>query len=178
MIRTTRLLLLVAVLGTIGCDRVTKHLATAALTDVPVQSYLADTVRLEYAENTGAFLGLGAEWPAPLRTAVLGVGNGVLLLAMAIAAIRVRWSRAALLGLTLFIAGGASNLADRVACGYVVDFMNVGVGRVRTGIFNIADVAILLGAALVAFGGPTVAAPDPAAASPNRGPARRWRRLR
>jgi len=50
---------------------------------------------------------------------------------------------------TLFVAGGASNWIDRVARGSVVDFLNVGVGPVRTGIFNVADVAIMLGAAVM-----------------------------
>ena len=48
-------------------------------------------------------------------------------------------------GLTLFVAGGASNWIDRIMRGSVVDFLNVGVGPVRTGIFNVADVAIVLG---------------------------------
>jgi signal peptidase II len=46
-----------------------------------------------------------------------------------------------------------SNLADRVARGSVIDFMNVGVGSVRTGIFNVADAAIMLGVALVVVAG-------------------------
>ena len=37
----------------------------------------------------------------------------------------------------------------RLARGFVVDFLNVGVGPVRTGIFNVADVAIMAGAALM-----------------------------
>jgi signal peptidase II len=151
--RLRRLLVLVALVGTVGCDRVTKHFAVERLAGVDAQSYLADAVRLEYAENAGAFLSLGAGWPPAVRTAVFGVGNGVLLLVMAVAAIRMQWPRAALVGLTLFIAGGASNLVDRLAHGYVVDFVSVGVGPVRTGIFNVADVAVLLGAALVAVAG-------------------------
>jgi signal peptidase II len=51
--------------------------------------------------------------------------------------------------MALFVGGGASNLFDRLARGSVVDFMNVGFGPVRTGIFNVADMAILLGAVLV-----------------------------
>ena len=35
--------------------------------------------------------------------------------------------------------------------GTVVDFLNVGIGRIRTGIFNIADVAIMGGAVLLIF---------------------------
>ena len=54
-----------------------------------------------------------------------------------------------MLGVSLFAAGGASNLLDRVIYGNVIDFMNVGIGSVRTGIFNVADMAIMLGAAIV-----------------------------
>jgi signal peptidase II len=49
----------------------------------------------------------------------------------------------------LFVDGGASNLLDRITYGKVIDFMNVGLGPVRTGIFNVADLAIMLGAAIV-----------------------------
>ena len=49
----------------------------------------------------------------------------------------------------LFFAGGVSNWVDRVAMGTVIDFMNIGIGPFRTGIFNMADVAIMAGAALL-----------------------------
>jgi signal peptidase II len=146
---TIRLVLLIAIAATIGCDRVTKHVAATTLSGTPGRSFLADTVRLEYVENTGAFLGLGAGWPLPVRTALFGIGNGLLLFALAIMAMRLRWPRPALLGLALFVAGGASNLLDRFLYGKVVDFMNVGLGPLRTGIFNVADMAIMLGAAIV-----------------------------
>jgi signal peptidase II len=42
-----------------------------------------------------------------------------------------------------------SNLADRMAIGSVIDFLNVGIGPVRTGIFNVADMAIMAGIAMV-----------------------------
>jgi len=117
------------------------------------RSFLADTVRLEYAENAGAFLSLGADWPFWLRTTLFGIGNAVLLLALTAMAMRRRWSRPALLGLALCVAGGGSNLLDRLAFGRVVDFINVGLGSVRTGIFNVADMAIMLGAAMVVLAG-------------------------
>jgi signal peptidase II len=148
-----RLVLLVAMAGTIGCDRVTKHVATTTLAGQPSLSLLADTLRLEYAENPGAFLGLGADWPLPVRTALFSVANGLLLIGITLAAMRSQWPGPALLGLALFGAGGASNLIDRLAYGKVVDFINLGLGPVRTGIFNVADVAIMLGAALVVFAG-------------------------
>ena len=148
-----RLVLLVAIGATIGCDRVTKYVAATTLSEAPSRSFLADTFRLEYAENTGAFLGLGADWPLPVRTAVFGVGNALLLLALSVVAMRRRWPRRALLGVALFVAGGASNLLDRVTHGIVIDFMNVGIGPLRTGIFNVADMAIMLGAGILVLEG-------------------------
>jgi signal peptidase II len=148
-----RLLLLVAIGATVGCDRVTKHIAVTTLAGTPSRSFLGDTVRLEYSQNPGAFLSLGADWPLRARTALFGIGNAVLLFALMVMAMRRRWSRPALLGLALFVAGGASNLLDRFAYGNVVDFMNVGFGPLRTGIFNVADMAIMLGVGIVVCAG-------------------------
>jgi signal peptidase II len=144
-----RLALTLAVLSTIGCDRVTKHAAETFLSGLPSRSYLADTVRLGYAENTGGFLSIGAEMPSAVRTGLFTVGTGLLLFTLVFIGIRRRWDRPSALGLALFVAGGASNWIDRVTRGSVVDFLNVGVGPVRTGVFNIADVAIMLGAGMI-----------------------------
>ena len=137
--------LLVAVVATIGCDRVTKHIAAAALEGEPGRSYLADTIRLEYVENTGGFLSLGANLPSPARTALFTIGTGVMLLVLIGAAVRFRWHGWLLIGTSLVLAGGASNWVDRLVRGSVVDFMNIGVGPLRTGIFNVADMAIMGG---------------------------------
>ncbi len=154
-----RHVLLAVILATIACDRVTKSIAADTLAQAPTRSYLGDTVRLDYAENTGAFLGIGAHWPPVVRTALFGVGNGLLLLVMMLLTMRLHWQRAASLGLAFFVAGGLSNLMDRIAYGKVIDFMNLGIGPVRTGIFNVADVAITIGAVLVVWSTTTPAAP-------------------
>jgi signal peptidase II len=144
-----RIALMVAVLSTIGCDRATKHAATTMLAGAPSRSYLADTVRLVYVENAGGFLSLGAGLPSAVRTGLFTAGTGLLLCMLVVLAIRRRWDRLPTLGLALFVAGGASNWIDRVTRGSVVDFLSVGVGPVRTGVFNVADVAIMLGAGVV-----------------------------
>lgn len=51
--------------------------------------------------------------------------------------------------MALFLGGGVSNLLDRLIHGTVIDFMNVGIGPLRTGIFNVADMAIMLGAGII-----------------------------
>jgi signal peptidase II len=143
-----RVVLLISIGATIGCDRVTKHVAATRLSERPSRSFLADTFRLEYAENTGAFLRLGADWPRPARTAVFGAGNA-LLLALFVVTLRRGWPTRALLGVALFVGGGVSNLMDRIVHGTVIDFMSVGIGPLRTGIFNVADMAIMLGVGIV-----------------------------
>jgi signal peptidase II len=146
------LVLAAAALATIGCDRATKHAATVLLAGEPDRSYLADTLRLGYTENTGGFLSLGADLPRPARTAVFTIATGFALLALLALAVRGRFAGLSGVGLVLFVAGGASNWIDRVLSGSVVDFLNVGIGPLRTGVFNVADVAIMVGAGIVAFG--------------------------
>jgi signal peptidase II len=144
-----QLVLIVTIAATIGCDRVTKRIARERLAGAPERSFLAGTVRLAYAENAGGFLSLGEDLPAVIRTAVFTIGTGMMLLALTALAFRFRGHRWRVIGLTLFAAGGASNWADRVTEGRVVDFLNVGVGPVRTGVFNVADVAIMCGVGLL-----------------------------
>jgi signal peptidase II len=135
--------------GTAGCDRVTKHFAVTALAGGPQQSFLADTVRLQYHENPGAFLATGARWPPAARALMFQFGNALFLAFAGFLAARYRWSRVARYGLLVFLAGGISNLTDRLVIGSVIDFLNVGVGPIRTGIFNVADVAIMAGVGMV-----------------------------
>jgi signal peptidase II len=162
--RRNKVLAGLLLLVTIGCDRVTKHIATDQLSDGSGHSFLYDTLRLQYAENTGAFLSLGANLPTQVRTALLTVGVAVLLIVVAALAIMRRWKGMSLAGVALMWAGGVSNLIDRATQGHVVDFINVGIGPLRTGIFNIADVAVMMGAILIVFGNGSPAAKQPDAA--------------
>ena len=142
-------LLCLLLAGTAGCDRVTKHLAVTNLAGMPERSYLGDTIRLDYHENTGGFLSAGATWRPEVRAAVFQGANGIFLFGTMILAVRFKWSRLGAVGLLLFLAGGFSNLIDRITMGSVIDFLNVGIGPIRTGIFNIADVAIMAGIGLL-----------------------------
>jgi signal peptidase II len=149
-VRVAFLALVIA--STIGCDRVTKHAATELLAHRPTQSFLGDSLRLTYAENTGGFLSLGAALPPVVRTTVFTVATGLFLVVLLVALVRTRWSLWRGTAIALFLAGGISNWIDRVLRGSVVDFMNVGIGWLRTGIFNFADVAIMVGIALFLVG--------------------------
>ena len=73
-------------------------------------------------------------------------------------------------GLALLLSGAVGNLIDRLRYdGLVIDFLNFGVGPLRSGIFNVADMAIMAGALLLmlpaAFGGRPRTAEDDAQAA-------------
>jgi signal peptidase II len=136
--------------ATAGCDRVTKHIAVTRLAGMPDREYLAAIVRLQYAENTGGFLSIGANLPYWVRTTVFTVGTAAILIAGSLLVLKHRSDKWTTMGLCLTLAGGASNLFDRIVRGSVVDFMNIGVGSLRTGIFNVADVAVLIGLLIIA----------------------------
>ena len=137
----------------VAIDQATKWLAKKYLAPDGFISFAGDIFRLQYAENTGAFLSLGSSLPQPWRHIVFTVLVGLFLLALLAYVLSNRtladtyraW-------LSLVCGGGLSNLIDRIVYdGRVVDFLNVGIGPVRTGIFNVADMAITAGAILLAM---------------------------
>lgn len=139
-------------LVSVGLDQWTKQLAIAWLKDKPGHSWLDDTVRLQFATNEGAFLSLGATLPPQWRYWILTLGVGALLLGLSVYAVGSRKLDLFQTGAYALIAsGGFSNWVDRARFdGVVVDFMNLGLGRtLRTGIFNVADLAILVGIGLL-----------------------------
>lgn len=135
----------------IGCDQSSKYLATKYLQPVESLSFFYDTIRLQYTENTGAFLSLGESLSEQTRFWLFIVFVVLLLTALIIYAYRISFQYPIkIAGLSLIAGGGFSNLVDRIINnGAVVDFLNVGIGPLRTGIFNVADFLILLGITIV-----------------------------
>lgn len=147
-IKNIKLILIFLVISScIGCDQITKEIAQNTLRFAPAKTYLNNTVRLQYAENTGSMLGLGSNLPDGTRFWLLTILPGLFLLALLVYMLRNhRMQTAQLLAFSFIVGGGFSNLFDRlVNGGRVIDFMNLGIGYVRTGIFNFADVAIMFG---------------------------------
>lgn len=135
-----------------GCDQGTKSLAGKFLPKGQMSSYLYDTVRIGYTENTGAMLGLGSDWPDSVRFIVFTVIASAMMIGLLVYMLSARINFLSCIGLALIFGGGASNLVDRIFNdGAVVDFLNVGLGPLRTGIFNVADMALMLGTALFLY---------------------------
>ena len=147
-IRLTRMGLLLAVLvACVGCDQVTKRIATRTLAPLPPQTYFGGILRLEYVQNPGAFLGLGGNLSPRQRFWFLTVINAAAMLVLGYVLV-TRWNmpRVRFAAWSLVFAGGIGNLIDRVCQqGLVTDFLNLRLWRLRTGIFNVADMAITAG---------------------------------
>jgi signal peptidase II len=142
-------------LASIALDQATKRVASAQLERGVIHSWLGDTFRLQYAENRGAFLSLGAFLPEGARFWVFVVAVGLLLATMLGFALAGRGlAPLEVAGFACFVGGGFSNWIDRVVNdGRVVDFMNLGIGRLRTGVFNVADVVLMVGVGLMLLRG-------------------------
>ena len=108
----------------VACDQATKAVAKQYLAPAALWSFAGDTFRLQYAENSGAFLSLGASLPDPWRHLVLTVLVGIFLLGLLVYLLFSRsLPSAAIICLALVFAGGISNLIDRIAYdGRVIDF--------------------------------------------------------
>jgi signal peptidase II len=149
-----RVLLIILVLFSfIGCDQVSKVAARKYLVHSLPVSYFCDILRLQYTENKGAFLSLGSAFPEEFHFWLLIVFTGVVVSGMLVFIIFKRTLNLYFATSISFIIGeGVGNLIDRMTNnGAVIDFMNIGIGRLRTGIFNFADVAIMIGMGMFIF---------------------------
>lgn len=131
----------------LGGDQLTKRLAWRHLDPAAPLSFLHDTLRLSYVENSGGFLGLLGGLPEEFRFLLLTCGVAVVVIPGI--AYFLWWSslpRSTAVAALLVLGGGMSNLIDRlIHNGRVIDFLTIGLGSFRTGIFNLADVCILCG---------------------------------
>lgn len=136
----------------VGVDQYTKVLAKEFLRFKQPKIYLGGLFRFQYAENIGAFLSMGATFDDDTRFWIFTVFAGLCIAGGLVVLFRSKMPPIANLGLTLLLSGGVGNAIDRITQGRVIDFMNVGIGDLRTGIFNVADMGILLGVVLLSIG--------------------------
>lgn len=159
MLQTKRIYFVCAVVAVcVVLDHATKLAAIYFLRDSgAVYRVLGDYFQLVYAENRGAFLSLGATLPDGMRALVLtGLNLVILACVFGFLAVRRYLPMPAVWAMALLLSGGVGNIIDRIfRNGIVVDFMVVDSGLVlgpiplRSGVFNIADLAIVGGLLLL-----------------------------
>ncbi|MEM1216292.1 MAG: signal peptidase II [Bacteroidota bacterium] len=134
------------IIANIGLDQWTKVWARESVRGHGTSSYLNDFFRLLYVENEGAFLSMGSDLQDDSRMVLLHFLPAILLVALTLYAMFSKaLNRWQMIGMSFIIGGGISNVYDRILYGSVTDFMNMGIGTLRTGIFNFADVSIMVG---------------------------------
>ena len=140
--RPGRLLLIGAIaVAVFVLDRVTKAWVSENIPLGTARPIAGDYLRIVHAQNTGAAFGL-----LPERTTLLSVLSVLAVVAIVYYYRQIAstsWIVSATLGMQL--GGAAGNLLDRVTQGYVVDFVDVGVGDLRFWAFNVADSSIVVG---------------------------------
>ncbi len=146
--KRTKLMIIVilTLMANYGLDRVTKIIAARELADGGIHSFFGGIMVIRYAENTGAFLSLGTTWPVAVKMALLLVLPIIICLLGLYYALFREPSLAKAAVMATVIAGGLANLQDRLFNDFrVVDFLNFGIGNLRTGILNVADLSVTFG---------------------------------
>lgn len=143
------LFILIALLN-IGCDQVTKNIARTHLNESQEISLFTPHFTLTKTENSGAFLSLGQHLPLPAKWILLNIFPLLLLIyGVYFLFTRTRATPILILALGCIIGGGLGNLYDRILFGSVTDFMHIDLGFFQTGIFNMADVSVMVGMGLL-----------------------------
>lgn len=143
-IRPVLLLAMVALI--VCCDQVSKKIVRTKIADHESITLIKDHFILTKVENTGAFLSAGNDLPTPIRFTLLTImpilvlGYGLFYLLY-----KNNLPKTMQIGLCFLIGGGIGNVYDRVLFGSVTDFLHIDFGLFRTGIFNLADVFIMIG---------------------------------
>ena len=139
------LVFIISVVSAVALDQVLKAVVVGVISPGRTVTLVPHLLWLTYSTNTGAAFGL-----------FQGSGQVIFFSSLILVVMMLAWffwskerlGALAFVGLGLIIGGAVGNLADRLFRGKVVDFIDLGWWP----IFNVADVAILVGAIIVLIG--------------------------
>ena len=131
------------ILGIVGLDQLTKWLAFFYLRGEPSFPIWEDVLHFTYQTNRGAAFGMlsDSRWVFMISSTVAIVGILFYL-------IKYRpTNKLLVVSLAMVAGGGIGNMIDRVALGYVIDFIDFTL--IDFAIFNVADSFVSVGACLM-----------------------------
>jgi signal peptidase II len=125
----------------IGLDQITKYLVRSSMQPGESIPVIGSWLRILYVRNTGTAFSMfaGNKWITVVFTTVLIIACIIYVIHEARSG-----SRTVSILLTFVIAGGVSNMIDRLTLGYVTDMISCG----NFAVFNVADIAVTCGCAL------------------------------
>ena len=137
-------ILIAIIVGIIALDQLTKWIAVACLEVVGTTvTVLPDILRFTYVHNTGMAFGMLKDhrW-------IFMVLSTISIIALIIYLFRFRPdSRWMQVSMAMIIGGGIGNMIDRVALGYVIDFLDC--PPIVPAVFNVADSFVCVGAGIM-----------------------------
>lgn len=139
------------ILLNIVLDQVSKIWVRSSVEAYSKTEIIGEYLTLRNVENSGAFLGMGSDLN-PILSALFLKIIPVLVIGYVIAYVfkNKELDRVSLIGFACIIGGGIANIIDRFRFGHVTDFFHIDLGGVfKTGIFNVADMSVMLGLGLL-----------------------------
>jgi signal peptidase II len=143
-------LLVFIIVANILLDQLSKIIVRKAIAENEVIQVFKNYFILTKVENTGAFLSAGNNLPDFLRVILLTILPIVVLLYGLWFVFKHQNIPALMqIGICFLIGGGIGNIFDRVLYGSVTDFLFMDFVIFRTGVFNVADMSIMVGIGLL-----------------------------
>ena len=144
------LISLIVIFCNISCDQITKEKVRSEIVANETIQVVNNNFILTKVENTGAALGLGQSLNPELKMVLLQILPLIVLFMMFVYIIKEKEiSKLSLIAFSFIIGGGIGNIYDRILYNSVTDFMYIDFGFIHTGIFNMADVSVMLGTGLL-----------------------------
>ncbi|RZL34387.1 MAG: signal peptidase II [Pedobacter sp.] len=150
-VNKTRLIVLIVIIcANIALDQISKAIVRSEIGFQEQISIIENHFILTRVENTGAFLSAGDSLPGIIRLLLLTalpvvvLGYGLYFLIS-----NKNLPTQMQVGISFLIGGGVGNIYDRIVHGSVTDFLFLDLGIFRTGIFNVADMSIMVGIGLL-----------------------------
>lgn len=139
----------------IGCDQISKNVVRNTVNVRSKTEIIGDNFILTNVENSGAFLGLGSDLNPILKFILLLVLPVVVLfIVLRYLLIKKDLDTMTIVGLSFIVGGGIGNLYDRILYSSVTDFFHIDLGGIfKTGIFNMADVSVMVGMGFILLAG-------------------------
>lgn len=132
-----------------GVDQGTKLIVQSILNEGEKVGIVEELFNIWYLKNEGMVFGLLKDHPhliIPLSLFAL-----ITIILLSCKWIKDNKGSGIRVGVGLILGGASGNLFDRVLHGGVIDFLDIGIGRIRWPTFNIADICICIGAGILIY---------------------------
>jgi len=140
------ILILCVITCNIGCDQVSKNIVRESITENDRISVIDNHFILTRVENTGAALSLGENLNPQLKMIFLKIFPTIILGILLIYLLKSKFiNKYRIWAFSFLIGGGIGNIYDRILYDSVTDFMVLYFWKFQTGIFNMADVSVMVG---------------------------------